>query len=139
MNDTTRVKTETRYADGKVVSSFQGHPDIDLAGMTGISNRPDAWSPPHLLVAAAESCIILTMLHAAERMHIEIKGYSSTAEGTLSSADDKHMEFSEIVVRPSFDFANAADRSRIPQLIKVAEEYCPVGRTLKCPVRIEIA
>lgn len=138
MNNETKLKTKVQFDGTTCRSLFEGHPDINLTGMMKIDSTPDAWSPPHLLIAAAESCIILTMLHAAERMRLEIKGYSSKAEGLLTSEDGTHMEVSEIIVRPKFELANEADRSRIPQLLKIAEEFCPVGRSLKTKVRIEM-
>jgi organic hydroperoxide reductase OsmC/OhrA len=123
--------------DGKVSRSlFEGHPPIEMAGMSAIEGAPRAWSPPHLFIAAVESCIFLTIAAVAAKMRIEIRGYSSSAEGVLSSADGKRKEFSEIVVRPRFEFANPADASRIPDLARIAEEYCYVSRSLKSRIRI---
>ncbi len=138
MGNETIVKTEMKFEDGKTRAIFQGHPDINMAGLMAVDQAADAWSPPHLLVSAVESCLFLTMASVAEKMRIKIIRYSSTAEGILFSPDGTHKEFREIVVRPRIELANESDRSKIPQLVKIAEEHCYVARSLKTPMRIEL-
>lgn len=132
-----RIQTQTIVENGGATARFEGHPDIALAGMGAISESPQAWSPPHLLLAAAESCIYLTMKAAAEKMRVQIASYASSAEGVLGSPDGRHTEFTAITVRVAMRMADPAQEARVEQLLKVAEEHCYVGRSLKVPVRIE--
>ena len=137
MSDAIRIQTGMKHEGGRTKCTFSGHADLTVAGMTGIEDHPDAWSPPHLLVAATESCFFLFAIAVAEKMRIGIESYSSTAEGLLTSADGKHKEVSEIVIRPTVRLANEADRPRLPQLFKMAEEHCYVARSLSAKIRIE--
>jgi len=138
MTNAEKLMTELRYEGGKAVSLFESHPPIDVVGMSKVSQIPEAWSPPHLLVASVESCFLLTMLSIAEKMHIRIRSYASTAEGTLVSPDGKHHEISEIVIRPTFHLEDEADRLRLKLLVQKAEEYCLVAKSLKTKIKVEV-
>lgn len=133
-----KITTEIRYEGGKTTALFETHPPIDLVGLSKVKEIPEAWSAPHLLVAATEGCFFLTVLALAKKMHINIQSYSSTAEGTLTSADGKHEEIGEIIIRPTFHLENEADRLRLKLLVEKSEEYCYVTRSLKTKVRVEI-
>jgi organic hydroperoxide reductase OsmC/OhrA len=137
MADATTITTEMRFDGNQSESFFDSHPSIALEGLSGIAGSNEAWSPPHLFVAAVESCFFLTMLPIAEKMHIRIATYASTAEGHLTRPDGKHTEVAEIVIRPKVSLVDEADRAKLGQLMKLAEEYCLVARSLKTALRIE--
>ena len=137
MSDAIRIQTGMKHEGGRTKCTYSGHADLTVAGMHGIEDHPDAWSPPHLLVAAMESCFFLTLSAIAEKMRIGIESYASTAEGMLTSADGKHKEVSEIVIRPTIKLKDEADRAKLPQLFKISEENCYVVRSLKATIRIE--
>lgn len=139
MANEQRIQTQTIVENGRTTAHFEGHPAIALAGMGTIFETPQAWSPPHLFLAAAESCIYLTMKAAAEKMRVQIAQYASSAEGVLGSPDGKHTEFTSITVRITMKMADPAQETRVEQLLKVAEEHCYVGRSIKVPVKIELA
>nr|HPQ81139.1 OsmC family protein [bacterium] len=101
MGDEVKIITGMRHDGGKTKCVLSGHADLYAAGLGEIDAHPEAWSAPHMLVAAAESCFYLTLVAVAEKMRVEIESYSSTAEGLLTSADGKHKEISEITIRPS--------------------------------------
>jgi len=133
-----KCMTELRYEGGKVVSLFESHPPIDVAGLSKVSEIPEAWSPVHLLASAVESCFLVTLLSIAEKMKIGIKSYASTAECVITAPDGKHHEVTEIILRPTFHLEDDADRLRLKLLVQKSEEYCPVKNSLKTKVRIEI-
>jgi organic hydroperoxide reductase OsmC/OhrA len=138
MANAEKLMTELRYEGGKTISLFESHPPIDVVGMSKVSQIPEAWSAPHLFVASVESCFLLTMLAIAEKMHIGIRSYASTAEGVLVSADGKHHVIGEIIIRPNFHLVNEADRLRLKLLAQKAEEYCLVANSLKTKVTVEM-
>jgi organic hydroperoxide reductase OsmC/OhrA len=137
MSDVIKISTGMKHEGGRTKCTYSGHADLTVAGMHGIEDRPDAWSPVHLLVAAMESCFFLTLSAVAEKMRIGVESYASTAEGQLTSADGKHKEVSEVVIRPTIKLKNEEDRAKLPQLFKIAEENCYVARSLKAKLRIE--
>ncbi len=133
-----KLMTEFRSEGGKIVSLFENHPPIDVTGMSKAKDIPEAWSPPHMLVAAAESCFYLTLSALAEKMRIGIKSYSSTAEGIVTSSDGKHYMINEIILRPTFHLDNEEDRLRLKLLVEKAKDYCLVAQSLKTAVRVEL-
>jgi len=137
MTEENNLMTELRYEGGKVVSLFESHPPIDVVGTSKVAQIPEAWSPAHLFTAAVESCFLLTLLAIAEKMHIGIKGYASTAEAIISSADGKHHEIGEIIIRPTIHFEDESDRLRLKLLVQKSEEYCVVRQSMKARVRVE--
>ena len=133
-----KFMTELSYEAGKIVSLFESHPPIDVAGMSKAKEIPEAWSPPHMLLAAVESCFLVTLLSIAEKMKIAIKSYASTAEGVIGAPDGKHHEVSEITIRPTFHLENEEDRPRLKLLVQKSEEYCLVRQSLKTKVKIDL-
>jgi uncharacterized OsmC-like protein len=138
MADNEKIMTELRYEGGKTVSFFENHPPIDVVGSSKVSGIPEAWSPPHLLLAAVESCFLLTALIIAEKMRLTIKSYSSIAEGTITAGDGKHYEITEIIIKPVFHLENDSDRPRLRLLAEKALQYCVVENSLKAKVKVEM-
>ena len=138
MGDEIKIITGMKHDGGRTKCTFPGHADLYAAGLGEIETHPDAWSPPHMLVASTESCFYLTLLALAEKMRIEIESYSSTAEGLLTSTDGKHKEISEVVIRPVIKLKDESAKAKLPNLFKMAEEYCYVARSLKGKIRIEL-
>jgi organic hydroperoxide reductase OsmC/OhrA len=139
MSDAMTITTELRYDGEQAESFFDGHPAVMIEKLSGMAESLEAWSPPHLFVAAVESCFFTTMQVIAAKMHVGIRSFSSASAGTLVSPDGKHKEFSEIVLRPKIELADENDRPKLSQLYKLAEEYCVVARSLKTTVRIDAA
>ncbi|MFH1874739.1 MAG: OsmC family protein [Pseudomonadota bacterium] len=136
--DSKIISTELRYEAGKTTSLFENRPPVDLVGLKNFEDHPQEWTPPHLFLASIESCFLLTLLSIAEKMRIKIKSFSSTIEGKVSSADGKHQQVTEIVIRPSVKTESETDHVKIKMLCEKAEEYCLVARTLNTKVKIEI-
>lgn len=136
MTQEQQIQTETKVENGTPTAHFEGHPTLSLAGMSTIFDTPHAWSPPHLFLAAVESCVYLTMKAAAEKMRIEIAEYSSKATGTLGSPDGKHTEFTGISVEIRMRMGSPEQEHRIEQLLKIAEEHCYVGRSVKAQITL---
>ena len=134
-----RVQLKTTFEAGNKggASRFPGHPDVMFVSTRDIVTSPEAWTPPAMLLAATESCFYLTLQALAEKMHIEIKGYSSEAEGVLDSPDGKHTQFTEITIRPRVELMDDAQKEKLPTLYEKAEAYCYVARSLNCKIKVE--
>ena len=78
------------------------------------------------------------MKAAAEKMRVQISSYTSSTEGILGSPDGSHTEFTGITVRLAMKMADPSQEHRIEQLIRIAEEHCYVGRSIKTHVKIEV-
>ena len=130
------LKTSMQFSGSATSCSVEGHTPVCVAGLSAMTDS--SWSPPHMLVAAAETCFFLTLQYVAEKMHLRLLSYSSSAEGVLAAPDGKHTEIAEIIIRPKIEIEGGADMAKLERLTKSAEEYCLVARSLKSKVKIEI-
>jgi uncharacterized OsmC-like protein len=137
MAERVQLKTSFQAGNKGGASRFPGHPDVMFVNNKDIVTSPEAWTPPAMLLAATESCLYLTMQMLAQKMHIEIKGYSSEAEGVLDSPDGKHTQFTEITIRPKVELVDEAQKDKLTSIYEKAEEYCYVARSLNCTVKVE--
>lgn len=93
-------------------------------GMQGI------WSPEHLLVAAANSCLMTTFLAIAENSKLEFKTFDSKAVGKLEMVDGKYM-ISEIELMPEVVISKETDKERADRVLQKSEKACLISNSLK--------
>jgi organic hydroperoxide reductase OsmC/OhrA len=137
MHESKIIRTSFAPSGTNGISKLAGHPDIPVGSLSAVAEDVSLWSAPAMLLAAAESCFYLTLQNVAAKMRVGIKSYASETIGTITYADGRHGEFSEITIKPSIALEDDAQNSRIPLILQMAEEYCYVARSLKCPVTIE--
>ena len=128
-------------------SDWQGGRDLQIAGgglppvaagaPPEFKGRAGVWAPEHLLVAALNSCYMLTLLAIAEFSKITIVSFSSTAKGKLEKVAGGNYQVSEIVVKPRVVIAAANDLGRMPRIFEKAKENCFVSNSIKSAIKIE--
>ena len=131
------VKTELGFSAGETKCMIDGKVPVCVSGLSSMAEG--SWSPPHMLVAATETCFFLTLQYVVNKMHLNLLSYSSTAEGKLTAPDGKHTEVSEIIIRPKIEIEGGADKAKLEKICSMAEDYCLVAKSLKSKVMIEIA
>ena len=94
---------------------------------------PDTWSPEHLLLSAANLCLMSTFFSLAKRAGLEVAGYRSRAEGTLDKTPEG-LAFTRILLRVSIQAARAEEARKI---LDSAKKHCIVSNALKRPVEVE--
>jgi peroxiredoxin-like protein len=94
------------------------------------------WSPEHMYVAAAESCVMTTFLAIAANSKLEFKTYASEAEGTLERVEGRY-EFTHIVVRVKVTIPSSSSVDRARRIVEKAEENCLIAASMKTEVRVE--
>jgi organic hydroperoxide reductase OsmC/OhrA len=85
------------------------------------------WNPEHLLLLAAESCFMSTLLALAHGEGIEVLGYVSS--GQLHIPDDPHAALT-ILLTPCIVVLSDGDADRVRALARQAREESVVARTL---------
>ena len=94
------------------------------------------WSPEHLLIASAASCLMATYLSMAQRQALKLMSYRCQAEGSLDKAPDG---FRIVAIRLIVSVeAKREDQERAERLLETAKKYCPIANSLKAPVVLEI-
>jgi organic hydroperoxide reductase OsmC/OhrA len=100
---------------------------------------PDIWSPEDAFVAAAGSCLAVTIAALAEREQLPLHDLSVVAVGVVGRRPDGRFGFVRVeqTVRLETDAGHAA---AAPALVADAHDACLVTASLDLPVdtRIEI-
>ena len=70
-------------------TSAPGKPDIEIGSPPEFKGEAGVWAPEEMLVAALNSCMMLTFIAFAEGRKLAIVSYESAAEGRLENVDDR--------------------------------------------------
>lgn len=101
----------------------------------GSPHIPDRYSPEHLLILSAETCLANVFPLNSSKSRFEVKAYSSSTTGELDGDGKTGYEFKRIVIRPIVTVA-AGQEPKGERLLEKAYGLC-ISRALKCPVDME--
>ena len=95
--------------------------------------EPNIWSPEHLYVAAANSCLMTTFLAISENSKLDFISFDSTATGKLEKIDSTFM-ISEIELKPVVILKNEKDKERALRIIEKSEKACLISNSMKSKI-----
>jgi peroxiredoxin-like protein len=130
---------ETQLAgapSGYAAVSTPGLPDLRLEAPSDFGGPGDAWSPEHLLLAAVQSCFLLTLRGVARASKLEFSKLDLSASGTVDRQDGV-TRFTEIVLHSRLTVPVGTDRERALRVLEKSEKACLVSSSLSTPVRLE--
>jgi peroxiredoxin-like protein len=116
--------------------STSGVPNLSAAAPSDYDGPGDAWSPEHLLLAAVQTCFLLTFRAIARAAKVEFAALELAAAGTVDRQDGI-TRFTEIVLRPRLTVPTGADRDRALRALEKSEKACLVSASLSTPIRLE--
>ena len=112
-----------------------GKPTIQVAPPPEFKGFVGIWTPEDLLVAAVNSCLMLTFLYHINQGEIELVSYESEAEGILEMVEGK-LIVSEVKILPRLSVRSPVDEEKIKTLFRLSKENCFISNSIKA--RIEI-
>lgn len=112
--------------------SIDGPPMLPV----GSPHSPERYSPEHLLVVAAETCLANYVLLISGMSKLAVKDYRSEAEGELMKEDKVGYRFKRIVIRPELT-VEAGQAAQAKRVLEKAHKLCLIARSLNCPVEME--
>ena len=95
--------------------------------------EPNIWSPEHLYVAAANSCLMTTFLAIAENSKLDFESFDSSAIGKLEKVDNMFM-ITEIELKPLVILKSEKDRERALRIIEKSEKACLISNSMKSKI-----
>jgi len=98
---------------------------------------PAVWSPEDLLVAAAASCLAVTITGAAERDGLPIVDLSVDAAGVVSRREDGRFGFTRIEQHVRISVP-AGEAKHAREVVAGAEASCLVAASLDCEMQTEV-
>lgn len=121
---------------GDATLAVDGAPALRSAPPLDFGGPGDAWSPEHLLLAAAETCFLFTLQAVARASKLDFTSLTLEGEGTVDRQDGV-TRFTEIVLRPRLTLPSGTDRDRALRVMQKSEKACLVTASLSTPIRLE--
>lgn len=127
-----------------------GHLTMGNGPQMMFSAPPDAhghagvFTPEDAFVAAANTCVMMMFIWAAERFKLDLQSYECTTEGTKLIELDRTEIFTQLAFRPQIVVrADGEDpervRKRAMRALESAQKYSLVANSVKSRIVIEPA
>jgi len=117
-------------------------PEMDFSAPPDAQGHPDVFTPEDAFVAAANTCIMMMFIWAAERFKLNLISYECRTEGTKLIELDRTEIFTHLRFWPKIVIAaGAEDRSvienRTRRALQSAQKYSLVANSVKSRISIE--
>ena len=134
-----RFPVEIDWDGGRrTTAGVAGKPLLGLATPPEFrGSDPGVWSPEDAFVAAAGSCLAVTIAALAEHEGIALQDLSVRAEGIVGRRPDGAFGFIRIEQTVIAD-VDTADSSAVAALVAEAEDTCLVTVSLDLPVETHV-
>ena len=117
-------------------------PEMDFSAPPDAQGHPGVLTPEDAFVAAANTCVMMMFIWAAERFKLNLVSYDCYAEGTKLIELDRTEIFTKLVLHPKIVVrADGQDTStvekRVRRALESAQKYSLVANSVKSQVMIE--
>ncbi len=117
-------------------------PEMDFSAPPDAQGHAGVFTPEDAFVAAANTCIMMMFIWAAERFKLNLVSYECRAEGTKLIELDRTEIFTELRFWPQIKIAaGAEDRSvveaRTRRALQAAQKYSLVANSIKSHLSLE--
>ena len=142
------TRTATYHTAVKWTGEHRGHivmgngPDMDFSAPPDSRGHPGVLTPEDAFVAAANTCIMMMFVWAAERFRLKLVSYECRAEGTKRIELDRTETFTHIRLWPEIR-VNAGRESpdvveaRTRRALSAAQKYSLVANSVKSEISIQ--
>ncbi len=117
-------------------------PEMDFSAPPDSQGHAGVLTPEDAFVAAANSCIMMMFIWAAERFKLNLLSYTCRAEGTKRIELDHTETFTHLHLRPEIKVSArpedpAVVRKRVERALQSAQKYSLVANSIKSEINIE--
>ena len=117
-------------------------PEMDFSAPLDAQGHAGVFTPEDAFVAAANTCVMMMFLWAAERFKLKLTSYECRVEGTKLIELDRTEIFTHLRFWPRIKIsAGAEDRSvveaRTRRALQSAQKYSLVANSVKSQIMIE--
>jgi organic hydroperoxide reductase OsmC/OhrA len=142
------ARTATYHTTVAWKGEHRGHitmgngPEMDFSAPPDAQGHPGVLTPEDAFVAAANTCIMMMFIWAAERFKLNLVSYDCYAEGTKLIELDRTEIFTQVVLRPKIVVGGdgqdkAALEKRIRRALESAQKYSLVANSIKSEISVE--
>ncbi len=141
-------QTAIYHTDVSWKGEHQGHvvmgngPQMDFSAPPDAYGYPGVLTPEDAFVAAANTCLMLMFIWAAERFKLELLSYECRAEGVKRIELDLTETFTDLRFRPVIRIAagnqdSSTIESRARRALQSAQKYSLVINSVKSNITVE--
>jgi organic hydroperoxide reductase OsmC/OhrA len=117
-------------------------PEMDFSAPPDAQGHPNVFTPEDAFVAAANTCVMMMFIWAAERFKLNLVSYDCYAEGTKLIELDRTEIFTQLVLRPKIVVRaggqdKAAIEKRVRRALESARKYSLVANSVKSEIIVE--
>ena len=117
-------------------------PEMDFSAPPDAQGHPGVLTPEDAFVAAANTCVMMMFIWAAERFKLNLVSYDCYAEGTKLIELDRTEIFTQVVLRPVIVVGadgqdKAAVEKRVRRALESAQKYSLVANSVKSEIIVE--
>jgi organic hydroperoxide reductase OsmC/OhrA len=117
-------------------------PEMDFSAPPDAQGHPGVLTPEDAFVAAANTCVMMMFIWAAERFKLALVAYECYAEGTKLIELDRTEIFTRVVLRPKIVVGTdgqdkAAVERRVRRALESAQKYSLVANSIKSEIIVE--
>ena len=117
-------------------------PEMKFSAPPDAQGHPGVLTPEDAFVAAANTCIMLMFIWAAERFKLQLQSYECRAEGTKLIELDRTETFTDLRFWPVIRVAAGAEtpsqvEARTRRALLAAQKYSLVANSVKSNIIIE--
>ncbi len=117
-------------------------PEMDFSAPPDAQGHPGVLTPEDAFVAAANTCIMMMFIWAAERFKLDLVSYQCRAEGTKLIELDRTEIFTHLRFWPIIQVKAGSEppdkiKARTLRALQSAEKYSLVANSVKAEIIIE--
>jgi organic hydroperoxide reductase OsmC/OhrA len=117
-------------------------PEMDFSAPPDAQGHAGVFTPEDAFVAAANTCIMMMFIWAAERFKLKLISYECRAEGTKLIELDRTETFTHLRFWPVIRISTGDDkpdvvRARTMRALQAAQKYSLVANSVKSEIIIE--
>jgi len=141
-------QTSTYHTDVRWTGEHWGHlllgngPEMEFSAPPDAQGHSGVLTPEDAFVAAANTCVMLMFIWAAERFRLNLLSYECRTEGTKLIELDRTEIFTRLDFRPVIRVACRPGEkdmieARTRRAVKAAQKYSLVANSVKSEIVIE--
>jgi organic hydroperoxide reductase OsmC/OhrA len=117
-------------------------PEMDFSAPPDAQGHEGVFTPEDAFVAAANTCVMLMFIWAAERFKIKLLSYECRTEGTKVIELDRTELFTRLHFRPVIRVAageepSAVVEARVKRALQAAQKYSLVANSVKSEIVLD--
>ena len=143
MSQTATYHTTVRWTGEHWGHLVMGNgPEMKFSAPPDAHGHAGVLTPEDAFVAAANTCVMMMFIWAAERFKLELLSYECRAEGTKVIELDRTETFSRLHLRPAIRVAACGEprevvEARVRRALQASQKYSLIANSVKSEIVLE--